>query len=104
MDGATQSTEPDPADAAVVAELRELMEADPDERTFCHEIGTASPQFLRWYVDQPAKAKRKHREFWNKTTGTDPTFKGWFLGLSVGVDRIAFFDHGGTDRRAFPRV
>jgi hypothetical protein len=107
------SREPNPADAAAEAELRELSETDaklrelieknPDERAFCNEMqARASDEFVSWYTGQPPGVRRDIRQVWAEITTSDPDTKERFFTLRP-ADQIAWFDDHDRGPRAHPR-
>jgi hypothetical protein len=100
-DRTPQARELSPEDEATIREF--IENADPDERAFVNEMAAATREFQLWYIDEPAEARRRHREHWKEHVESDPDTRTWFLGLSA-QDQIAWFDDPDRHQRIMPRV
>jgi hypothetical protein len=95
--------EADPAEAAAEAELRELMERDPEERAFINEIRPAHNGLVSWYVQQTPAVRRACRTRWGEHIASDRVAKAWFFSLTAR-DQIGYFDDPDRGPKIPPRV
>jgi hypothetical protein len=98
-----QQREPDPPDDAAEAELRKVFEeADPDERAFLNSIRGGPQDYQLWYIQQPKKARKKHRKACKQVI-EDPTTKAWFLDLPLD-EKLAYLDDPAKYQKSFPKL